>query len=81
MTKKNFNETVNGVAAVASAKCTNDQQFEKYRYCSGHGFAAEDHTDGCAESAYTGSGTVQTVFGNRLYFHNDSLLRSIDCST
>ena len=42
MTKKNFNETVNGVAAVASAKCTNDQQFEKYRYCSGHGFAAED---------------------------------------
>lgn len=42
MTKKNSNETVNGVAAVASAQCTNDQQFEKYRYNGGHGFAAED---------------------------------------
>ena len=42
MTKKNFKETVNGVAAVASAKCINDQQIEKYRYGSGHGFAAED---------------------------------------
>ena len=43
MTKKNFNETVNGVASVASTKCTNDLQWTKYHNAKGgHGFAAED---------------------------------------
>jgi hypothetical protein len=40
--KKNFNETVNGVASVASTECTNNQQWTKYHNKSGHGFAAED---------------------------------------
>lgn len=42
MTKKNFNETVKGVASVASTKCANDQQWTKYHGKTGHGFAAED---------------------------------------
>ena len=42
MAKKNFNETVNGVASVASTKCINDQQWTKYHGKGGHGFAAED---------------------------------------
>lgn len=43
MTKKNFNEAVNGVASVASTKCTNDLQWTKYHNAKGgHGFAAED---------------------------------------
>ena len=42
MATKNINETVNGVASVASTKCTNDLQWTKYRCKQGHGFAAED---------------------------------------
>jgi hypothetical protein len=42
MTKKNFQETVNGVASVANTKCTNDQQWTKYHTKQGGGFAAED---------------------------------------
>ena len=42
MATKNFNETVNGVASVASTKCTNDLQWTKYHCKQGHGFAAED---------------------------------------
>ena len=41
MKNKNFN-TINGVASVASTKCTNDQQWTKYRCRQAHGFAAED---------------------------------------
>lgn len=29
MTKKNFNETVNVIASIASAKCVNDRQLGK----------------------------------------------------
>ena len=39
---KNFSESVNGVASVASTKCVNDQQWTKYHSRQGHGFAAED---------------------------------------
>lgn len=42
MANKNLNETVNGVASVASTQCTNDQQWTKYHGKTGHGFAAED---------------------------------------
>ena len=39
---KNLKESVNGVASVASTKCTNDQQWEKYHAKGGGSFAAED---------------------------------------
>jgi hypothetical protein len=39
---KNYSETVNGVASVASTECTNEQQWTKYHCRQGHGFAAED---------------------------------------
>lgn len=42
MTNKNYRETVNGVASVASTECTNEQQWTKYHSRQGHGFAAED---------------------------------------
>ena len=42
MAKKNFSESVNGVASVASTKCINNQQWTKYHTKGGHGFAAED---------------------------------------
>lgn len=42
MTKRNFTESVNGVASVASTKSINDQQWTKYHTKGGHGFAAED---------------------------------------
>ena len=42
MAKKNFSESVNGVASVASTKCINDTQWAKYHTKGGHGFAAED---------------------------------------
>lgn len=42
MKKKNLNESVNGVASVASTKCINDTQWAKYHTKGGHGFAAED---------------------------------------
>lgn len=39
---KNFTESVNGVASVASTKSINEQQWTKYHTKGGHGFAAED---------------------------------------
>lgn len=42
MKKNNLNESVNGVASVASTKCINDTQWAKYHTKGGHGFAAED---------------------------------------
>ena len=42
MKTKNYNETVNGVATIASTECTNLQQWTKYHSKQGHGFAAED---------------------------------------
>ena len=42
MKKNNLNETVNGVASVASTKSINEQQWTKYHTKGGHGFAAED---------------------------------------
>ena len=42
MKSKDFNESLKGVASTASTKCTNDQQWTKYRSKQGHGFAAED---------------------------------------
>ncbi len=42
MTKRNFSETVNGVASVANTQCTNNQQWTKYHTKQGGGFAAED---------------------------------------
>jgi len=42
MARKDFSETVSGVASVASTKCVNDQQWTKYHSKQGHGFAAED---------------------------------------
>ena len=42
MKKGNLNETVNGIASVASTKSINDQQWTKFHTKGGHGFAAED---------------------------------------
>ena len=42
MKKNNLNESVNGVASVASTKSINDTQWAKYHTKGGHGFAAED---------------------------------------
>jgi hypothetical protein len=42
MVKRDFRESVNGVASVATTKCVNDQQWTKYHGKLGHGFAAED---------------------------------------
>ena len=39
---KNYSETVNGVASVASTEYINEQQWTKYHCRQGHGFAAED---------------------------------------
>lgn len=40
--KNDFQETFNGIASTANAKCTNNQQWTKYHSKQGHGFAAED---------------------------------------
>lgn len=40
--KSSFENSVGGVASVASTKCVNDQQWTKYHSRQGHGFAAED---------------------------------------
>ena len=39
---KNFSESVNGVASVASTKCVNDQQWTRYHARQRRSYAAED---------------------------------------